>query len=308
MNKKTILFILAIFICMNNSYADLINDTENFKFLTKYGKGNWFELKNQEDLVDLSNIDCKFTSSGKSTSCKLWLSPTYNFPKDGVAVSTDYVRSGKVALKFKNGIGDCGEHSNGLSDCDTHRERSEFSMLSWENKEKWFKFSIFIPKISVFPKGAKNSLWQIHSKTGPVNFKVEINDEGDLVWNDHIINERMFMLSKYKLKGQWNDFVVYMDFDVSNKDNKIKIWANGELVVDYKGKTHNEKSKKVYMKVGIYKSHLNRANKDDMGTSIAYYDAIAIGDNCKELSLENEGNSCSKLGKVKVEPNSIWNW
>ena len=305
MIKIISLFVFTILISMNNSYANLLNDTENFKFLTKYGKGNWFKLKNQEDLVDLSKIDCKWTGSGKNTSCKLWLSPTYNFPKDGVAVTSDFVRSGKVALKFKNGIGDCGEHSNGLSDCDTHRERSEFSMLSWENKEKWFKFSIYIPKESVFPKGAKNSLWQIHSRTGPVNFKIEINDEGDLVWNDHIINERMYMLSKFKLKGQWNDFVVNIDFNESNKDNKIKIWANDDLVIDYNGKTHNEKSKKVYMKIGIYKSHLYRTKVSDMGTSIAYYDAITIGDNCKELSLENEGNSCSKLGKVKVEKPSI---
>ena len=287
--------------------ADLVNDKENFTFL-KYGKGNWFELKNQEDLVDLSNINCKWTSSGKTTSCKLMLSPTYNFPKDGIAVSTDYVRSGKVALKFKNGIGDCGEHSSGLSDCETNRERSEFSMLSWENKEKWFKFSIFIPEESVFPKGANNSVWQIHSKSGPVNFKIKLTSKGDLVWDDHILEKEMHILSKTKVKGQWNDFVVNMDFDESNKNNKVKIWANDDLVVDYVGKTHNNKSKKVYMKVGIYKSHLDRAQKSDMGTSIAYYDAIAIGDNCKELSLENEGNSCSKLGNVKVEKPTIWNW
>ena len=308
MNKKINLIILATLLSVSMANARLINDTENFIFLTKYGKGNWFELKNQEDLIDLTNINCKWTSSGKSTSCKLWLSPTYNFPKDGVSVTSDYVRSGNVALKFKNGIGDCGEHSNGLSDCDTHRERSEFAMLSWENKEKWFKFSIFIPKDSVFPKSANNSLWQLHTKTGPVNFKVEIDDKGDLVWNDHIINKKMYMLSKFKLKSQWNDFVVNMDFNESNKDNKIKIWVNTDLVVDYTGKTHNEKSKKVYMKVGIYKSHLYRAKSSDMGTSIVYYDAIAIGNNCKELSLENEGNSCSKLGNVKVEKPTIWNW
>ena len=304
MNKISSLFILVIIICMNNSYADLINDKENFKFL-KYGKGNWFELKNQKDLIDLENINCRWTGSGKTTSCKLWLSPTFNFPKDGVEVTSDFVRSGNVALKFKNGIGDCGNHSNGLSDCDTHRERSEFSMLSWDNTEKWFKFSIYIPKDSVFPKRANNSVWQLHSMNGPVNFKIQINDLGDLVWNDHINDKKKEEILSYKkVKGQWNDFVINMDFAEMN-NNKIKIWSNNDLVVDYVAKTHNEVSKKVYMKVGIYKSHLNRALKDDMGTSIAYYDAIAIGDNCKELSLENEGNNCSKLGTVKIMPNSL---
>ena len=304
MNKISSLFILVIFICMNNSYADLINDKENFKFL-KYGKGNWFELKNQKDLIDLENINCRWTGSGKTTSCKLWLSPTFNFPKDGVEVTSDFVRSGNVALKFKNGIGDCGNHSNGLSDCDTHRERSEFSMLSWDNTEKWFKFSIYIPKDSVFPKRANNSVWQLHSMNGPVNFKIQINDLGDLVWNDHINDKKKEEILSYKkVKGQWNDFVINMDFAEMN-NNKIKIWSNNDLVVDYVAKTHNEVSKKVYMKIGIYKSHLNRALKDDMGTSIAYYDAIAIGDNCKELNLENEGNNCSKLGTVKIMPNSL---
>ena len=56
------------------------------------------------------------------------------------------------------------------------------------------------------------------------------------------------------------------------------------------------------MKFGIYKSHIYRYEKlytgktvPKRGDGIVYYDAIAIGDNCKELKLANEGNSCNNL-------------
>ena len=49
------------------------------------------------------------------------------------------------------------------------------------------------------------------------------------------------------------------------------------------------------MKFGIYKSNIHRYSGPDRGDSIAYFDAIAIGDTCKELNLENEGNSCNTL-------------
>ena len=82
----------------------------------------------------------------------------------------------------------------------------------------------------------------------------------------------------------------------------IKVWANSKLVVDYAGKTNNFASKQNYMKFGIYKSNIHRFNNKyigkevpSRGTSIVYYDAIAIGDSCNELNLENEGNSCSNL-------------
>ena len=49
------------------------------------------------------------------------------------------------------------------------------------------------------------------------------------------------------------------------------------------------------MKFGIYKSNIDRYSGPKRADSVVYYDAIAIGDTCEELNLENEGNSCMAL-------------
>ena len=44
------------------------------------------------------------------------LYPAFNFPKHGQKIQTENVRSGEVALNFRNGQNDVGWHHQ-LSDC-----------------------------------------------------------------------------------------------------------------------------------------------------------------------------------------------
>mgnify|MGYP003325824343 CR=1 FL=1 len=94
------------------------------------------------------------------------------------------VRSGKIAWKFKNGEGDCGQRRNG-DDCKQFRERSEVSMSPPKSKETWFKFSIFIPKESEFTVPVSNTIWQVHSQKGPPKFMFVISPNGDLQWQQY---------------------------------------------------------------------------------------------------------------------------
>ena len=60
-------------------------------------------------------------------------------------------------------------------------------------------------------------------------------------------------------------------------------------------------SNQSYMKFGIYKSHTDRFSKQhkgnppDRGDTILYCDAIAVGNTCADLNLEQEGYSCSSF-------------
>ena len=114
--------------------------------------------------------------------------------------------------------------------------------------------------------------------------------------------EHKEILARDFVKEQRNDFVVKMTFVEFPNIGHIKVWANIKLVVDYAGKTNNFESKKNNMKFGFYKSNIYRYNNKyigkevpSRGTGIVYYDAITIGENCKELNLEKEGYSCNKL-------------
>ena len=85
-----------------------------------------------------------------------------------------------------------------------------------------------------------------------------------------------------------------MQFKKNPNKGFVKVYANGELKVNYTGKTENSLSRANYMKFGIYKTYVSRY-KGQRSAETVFYDAVGIGDNCKELDLENEGYSCSDI-------------
>lgn len=277
-----------------------IDDKKNFEFYSMGDQTPWFKPKNEKDLIDLSEIDCQWTGNREITKCHYSLSPAESgFPKDGMSIQSDIVRSGKVAWKFKNGQGDCGIRYGGKSDCDSNRERTEVSTLSWPSVGvKWFKVSMYIPKESAFDFGISNGVWQIHSKGANVDFMMRVGLAGELKWvdwhNGDWSMKETKMLDAKEFRDKWIDFVLKIDFK-NTKQGSIKIWANNKVVVEYSGRTQSIFSDQQYMKFGIYKSNIDRYSGPDRGDSIVYYDAIAIGDSCKELKLKNEDNSCKKL-------------
>lgn len=301
MYKKLSSFILLTFLFAGCANGD---------GLSTYGKNGYdftfFSVKDKQDLIDVSNVLCQY-SHGASKDCDTYLSPTYNFPKDSLVVQKDIVRSGSEAFKFVNGEGDCGSHKvKKWDDCKTHRERTEISMNALKTKDTWFKFSIFIPEESAFDVPISNTIWQIHLKKSPPIFMFRIGPKGDLLWADFVNNDfggvtyKKILDAKF-VKGQWNDFVVNIDFVKWPNKSYIKVWANDELKINYNANTTGPLSSKPYMKFGIYKSNISRFigkhnyNPPKRGDTIVYYDAISIGNNCKQLNLEYEGNSCSNL-------------
>ena len=268
----------------------------------------------EDDLINLSKITCIYSSGKKAKKCTTMLSPAFNFPKHGLKMQTENVRSGEVALKFRNGQNDCGWH-NTLSDCTPKefgnksgfRERSEISVRAWETSPKWMKFSMFIPKESAFNPPIQTSLWQIHMRGTSPAFKVRYHPLGHLLWGDMPNNSYGMgwnytkIVQAAQVRDRWHDFVVRMDFAEHPEKGAIKVWVNGEPKIDYVGYTQHGTSNQSFMKFGIYKSHTDRFSKQhkgnppDRGETIIYYDAIAVGNNCADLNLEKEGYSCSSF-------------
>ena len=265
----------------------------------------------EDDLINLSKITCIYSTGKKAKECTTMLSPAFNFPKHGLKMQTENVRSGKVALKFINGQNDCGWHFS-TSDCTSdgknsgYRERSEISVRSWETSPKWIKFSIFIPEESALDPPIQTTLWQIHMRAAPPTFMVRYHPQGHLLWADMPNNSFMGwnntkIIQANEVRDRWLDFVVRMDFAENPEKGVIKVWVNGEPKMDYVGYTQHGTSNQSYMKFGIYKSHTDRFSKQhkgnppDRGDTILYYDAIAVGNTCADLNLEQEGYSCSSF-------------
>ena len=90
--KNIIFQIIIIFVFTTNILQANPPKIDGFQF---YNLGDddmpWFNLNNEKDLIDLSNIDCQW-SHGKRTKCRMHLSPLYNFPKNGVLIQNENVK------------------------------------------------------------------------------------------------------------------------------------------------------------------------------------------------------------------------
>ena len=166
---------------------------------------------------------------------------------------------------------------------------------------------MFIPKESAFNPPIQTSLWRIHMRGTSPAFKVRYHPLGHLLWGDMPNNSYGMgwnytkIVQAAQVRDRWHDFVVRMDFAEHPEKGAIKVWVNGEPKIDYVGYTQHGTSNQSFMKFGIYKSHTDRFSKQhkgnppNRGVTILYYDAIAVGNTCADLNLEQEGYSCSSF-------------
>lgn len=93
------------------------------------------------------------------------------------------------------------------------------------------------------------------------------------------------------MKGQWHDIVINANWTDDVNTGFIKIWVNGELKLDYAGKTVskmktiNGKKHGPVFRFGAYSQKWK-------GTTIVYYDRITRANKCEKMNLDNIGYSC----------------
>ena len=102
-------------------------------------------------------------------------------------------------------------------------------------------------------------------------------------WNNNA--HRQFfqkLININDMKGRWHDIVINANWTDDVNSGFIKIWVNGELKLNYAGKTVskmktiNSKKHGPMFRFGVYSQKWS-------GTTIAYYDSISRADTCEKL-------------------------
>ena len=201
------------------------------------------------------------------------------------------VRYGKKSERFEVRPGDCGVTDNGKwSDCENDRERSEMTSLDdinyYDGDEYWYRWSIFFPNnhVNLYPvfitygqfkqTGCKPVFSFINADFA--GGKYQIGDFGSYINSSYDIKKSTdrYALLDTNYIDKWLDIVVYAKWSTSN-DGIFRVWMNGKLKRDYKGRTMYCHSKG-YFKYGIYRSSVSKNYLSKEITTVVYYDGIRI--------------------------------
>ena len=120
---------------------------------------------------------------------------------------------------------------------------------------------------------------------------------------DNVSHKHFFqkLIDIKDMKGQWHDIVFNTNWTDDPNSGFIKIWVNGELKLDYSGKTVskmktiNGKKHGPILRFGVYSQKWK-------GTTIVYYDRITRANKCEDMKLETLGYSCNDLVSKSYVP------
>jgi hypothetical protein len=222
--------------------------------------------------------------------------------------NSNKARRGEKYQRFELRDGDCFA-SDGWNDCETNRERVEFTAAPRMKPagNQCFAFSIMLDESFQVVSPTNTALGQIHQIGGPKGYAGGLPsvppvimfqaryDYYDLEWHqlsgsatnvtEKAIHKKLIPINDMKRK--WTDISFCLDF--ANKN--ISVWVNGEKKVDIDKAPINDKLKpsSIYFKHGIYRPFISyykkRHGKDVMPTQIVYYDEIRRGSSVEEVDF-----------------------
>ena len=207
-------------------------------------------------------------------------------------------RAGNAYQRFELRDGDCfPDKDGGWNDCETDRERFEFSSRPSQNPsgKQCYAYSIKLDKSFQTVHPTNTDLGQIHQKGGPKGraggFKsfpplIQIGAKRNkLVFGWHELTgdrdnikdiKNQYELAKIsQIRGSWTDIAFCLDF----KNERMDVWVNGEKKVELLRSPINFKPKSIYFKYGIYRSFVSRYKtfRGTIPTQIVYFDEIRRG-------------------------------
>jgi len=214
-------------------------------------------------------------------------------------------RAGKYFQRFELRDGDCfGDDS--WSDCDTNRERVEFSTRPRQpiKKNQCYGYSLMLSKDFKDTYPTNTSLGQVHQYGGPTGTAgglasfpplIQIDArQGYLFFNWHELSglaknvtddSRYFRLKALKdMKNVWTDISFCLDF----KNNRMDTWVDGIKKVEILKSPIFFKPKGIYFKHGIYRSFISRykdQNNGKMPTQVVFYDEIRRGNSIEKVDI-----------------------
>ena len=213
-----------------------------------------------------------------------------NFKRYGYSVVSKSdghpVRDGRKSLRFEVRAGDCSWSPGGWSDCENDRERHELLTTSdWSKGEYWYHWSIFFPRDYPIIYPVKVALGQFHQKGSHPVWMFQNSSGGYFVDNQTPGGtlEKREILTDEEVRGRWSDILVHARW--THRDNGyFRVYVNGETTPRYAwfGPTR-KKGKRVYFKLGIYRSFMSRRPGDEP-TQVVYFDHVNRARSCKRAT------------------------
>jgi hypothetical protein len=249
-----------------------------------------------------------------------------NSPKaiNPVSVS-DFSILGEKSIRFESNDGECGKEPK-WNDCTNDRERAElyYKKKPWK-KERWYRFYVHLPKDYNSIAPAKMSLiqWKRHKPSKVlVMFQhdhsgLTFNRNGDTFKDTYIV-----LKPNKDLLGSWTEIIFSTNWHLDPEKGFMKVWIDGKLKVDFKGRSNSKKGKELSLRYGLYSSSMSRYKRvfetETMPQRIVFFDGVKEEKNCEKLLDETKCQSLksqtineydvfmySKYNK-KLSPNSIY--
>jgi hypothetical protein len=218
------------------------------------------------------------TATALLSSC----STATNGVKGGVSYTKDYgynldsniVRKGKVSQRFEARHGDCGGE-----DCYRDRRRYERQLDLPSSNEKWFAWSIFLPKDYESLNFANTVLGQLKdccNRKPPIIVSL-LERENTLRFSYDISeNQRWCMPTDTgiedldTIKGKWTDIMIMVSTDHVYQENKSysKVFINGNKVCDVPNPVIDRSNHELQFTYGIYNSFISRWFDENKTTNV----------------------------------------
>ena len=108
--------------------------------------------------------------------------------------------------------------------------------------------------------------------------------------------------SNEDLLGNWTEIIFNTNWHPDPKKGFMKVWIDGKLKLDFKGRANSKKGRKVSLRYGLYSSYMsyykNTFNTKKMPQRIAFYDGMKSEKNCQKLL---DGNTCENLVSQNIK-------
>lgn len=187
-----------------------------------------------------------------------WLPGEYGsgrFAPGRIEISTNYVRSGRTAVRITVHEGDVRQ--KGDDGIDTERAELDSGKHPFLDQEVWYAYSFLIPEgFPVVDNRLIISQWKqngVHG--GPLLAERYRGGRHYLTIrepNAFFHDQKRFDLPAIEA-GRWNDMVWRICFSKGN-GGSVDLWMNGEKIVTYRGATaFPEGENRFYHKIGLYR-------------------------------------------------------
>jgi polysaccharide lyase-like protein len=227
----------------------------------------------------------KLTTTGYSSLCCAHSAKIVNSP----------VRTGTKAVKMTLLPTDEGYLYGGYRDPVTRAEFEKWNLYSIGDAQ-WYGFSVYIDPAwkdsTSDPNGAVLAQWHstkdscdqasyanltIRYKETTNSWIVKTDSDSNACSTSTSYTRQEWSVGS-AAKGVWVDWVIYVKWSYQS-DGILKVWKNGQLVLDKTGpNAFNNAGKGGFLKWGVYKSWWSVKTPAATDILIAYYDSLKVGD------------------------------